>query len=270
MMQILLAGACFASIMLPSSPVATGIQVVIITVSVSSIFWLHTLPSFWAHVTPSIIVCKAALSISDRRYPLVIQRPFAIILIVSLLLLLVFEIYFAQLKTLHSIAHINVFLPFALLVFNAGFFTKESSEFCRSIIDNGCLITIGLILLYHEHDPRKIAFVWHQTIGILLIAISGIQLNYSSISYDKSANMSALKHFIVWSYMCLSVHLLLMTLALYMYEEDNQQKGFHDWFYIYPNENESICVYMSYSVLISAVITSCKIHNSSKYIDVNS
>lgn len=213
-------------------------------------FYNFNAKAFWAHIIPSIILFNAGTHILiQNRFPIYLKDKFFVHTVsLSVLLLLIAEVYSSRLASLHSICHIFIFLPVISLT-EATIIKNNASKPYRVIHDITGLFMIGAILVYHKHDTRPIAMLWHRLMGIGMIMMGFLYMTYF-VDFKFS------KLFIAWFYFVLSAFMFEMAMFLYMYNEDYGVVGFHN-FWKDPDPNESICLYSAIAICVGGLITIC-------------
>ena len=214
----------------------------------------QTLPIFWAHIIPAIILFYASVSTVKHGNSLEGNSMCSKLIAFSFILLSLAEIYMTKLKTLHSFCHMFIFLPIVSLSLLAGM--KHIDKKVQIFHNTSALCTIGTILLYHKHDVRDIALCWHKLIGIGLILIGLFHMINGIIELETKNPVKYLNLILTWLYSILSCFMLEMALCLYMfYDASGNVSGLHSLWHTTPDPYESICLYLSISFCLGGMLT---------------
>ena len=200
-----------------------------------------TVPMFWAHTVAGIVLLRAAQG--SRHGPPEVPRATSLLVGVAVAAILVMEIVYTHLATLHAVAHLLVFLPMTVLVLMAGCYTGPPDV--RRLVDAGCYWTIGCILVYHRHDTRPLPLLWHTVVGVCLLTVGGVTLSGVGQSHDTRRQLV-----LTLVYNVTGVLLLEMAVCLYLWR-DGELVGLHSLWHPPPNVGESMCVYTALAVVLS-------------------
>ena len=251
--QMLLTTIVFALFVLPYENRAIRfLRVASIIVCVTTSAYGLTIPTYWAHIIPAVMLYCVGVFVLRNGFPVQASPTLSVTIALSAISLLAYEIKTTHLSSLHSLCHVFIFIPVATLAAASGFVAPTSRT--RAVHDIAAYAMIGTILLYHRHDLRPIAMRWHQLMGGGLLVVAGLHVLYH-VKQEEHGSVEFVRLLISWVYCTLSVFMVEMALCLYLLRDSQGRVvGFHDMWPEATDPYESLCLYAAIALGMGACL----------------